>query len=41
VVTDGHVQVERDQTKRGYLHLVPGTLGAELGAGLFMKKAGE
>jgi predicted SnoaL-like aldol condensation-catalyzing enzyme len=34
-------EVERDQTSRGYLHLVPGTLGAELGAGLFARKAGE
>jgi hypothetical protein len=41
MVTDKRVDVERDQTKRGYLHLVPGTLGADLGAGLFTTKAGE
>jgi hypothetical protein len=35
------VQIESDQTKKGYLHVVPGTLGADLGAGLFLKKAGE
>jgi hypothetical protein len=40
-MTDRRVDIERDQTKRGYLHLVPGTLGADLGAGLFTKKAGE
>lgn len=31
------VEVEEDQTKRNYLHLKPGTLGANLGAGLFTK----
>jgi hypothetical protein len=40
-VTAERVQIELDQTKRGYLHLVPGTLGANLGAGLFLKKAEE
>lgn len=41
VVTDKKVEIERDQTKKGYLHLVPGTLGSDLGVGLFMKKTGE
>lgn len=31
------VKIEEDQTKRNYLHLLPGTLGADLGAGLFTK----
>lgn len=34
---DAQVEVEEDQTKRNYLHLKPGTLGANLGAGLFTK----
>ena len=34
---EGKVEVEEDQTKRNYLHLKPGTLGANLGAGLFTK----
>jgi hypothetical protein len=41
VVTDRKIEVERDQTKRGYLHLVPGTLGAQLRAGLFLEKTGD
>ena len=32
---EGDVRIEEDPTKRNYLHLVPGTLGADLGAGLF------
>jgi hypothetical protein len=40
-VTAEKVKIELDQTKKGYLHVVPGTLGADLGAGLFLKKAGE
>jgi hypothetical protein len=35
--SDRKVQTELDQTKRTYLHLVPGTFGADLGAGLFAK----
>ena len=31
------VEIEEDQTKRGYLHLKPGSRGANLGAGLFTK----
>lgn len=34
---DGKVEIEEDPTKRNYLHLKPGTLGANLGAGLFTK----
>jgi len=34
---EGNVEVEEDQTKRDYLHLKPGTPGANLGAGLFTK----
>jgi len=34
---DGKVELEEDPTKRNYLHLKPGTLGANLGAGLFTK----
>lgn len=32
---EGKIEVEEDPTKRTYLHLKPGTLGANLGAGLF------
>lgn len=31
------VEIVEDQTQRNYLHLKPGTLGADLGAGLFIK----
>jgi hypothetical protein len=34
---EGSLHIEKDQTKHNYLHLVPGTLGADLGAGLFFK----
>ena len=34
---DGKIELEEDLTNRNYLHLKPGTLGADLGAGLFMK----
>jgi hypothetical protein len=34
---EAKVEIEEDQTKRNYLHLKPGTLGANLGAGLFIK----
>ena len=34
---DGKIELEEDQTKRDYLHLKPGSLGANLGAGLFTK----
>jgi hypothetical protein len=33
----GKLEVNEDQTSRDYLHLKPGTLGSELGAGLFIK----
>jgi hypothetical protein len=31
------IEIEEDQTKRNYLHIKPGTLGSNLGAGLFTK----
>lgn len=34
---EGTVHIEEDPTKRDYLHLMPGTPGADLGAGLFTK----
>ena len=34
---DGKIELEEDQTKRDYLHLKPGSLGSDLGAGLFTK----
>ena len=37
VKKDGTVQIEEDPTSRNYLHLIPGTPGADLGAGLFTK----
>jgi hypothetical protein len=38
-VVDKQAQIEMDQAKRNYLHLVEGTLGSDLSAGLFTKKA--
>jgi len=37
-ITDQPVKLEFDQTKRNYLHVQEGTLGSDLGAGLFTKK---
>lgn len=37
VLKEGHIHLEEDQTKRDYLHLKPGSMGANLGAGLFIK----
>jgi hypothetical protein len=34
---EAKVEIEEDQTQRNYLHLKPGTPGANLGAGLFTK----
>jgi len=34
---EGNLQIEEDPTDRNYLHLVPGTMGSNLGAGLFTK----
>jgi hypothetical protein len=34
---EGSLQIDMNQTHRNYLHIVPGTLGAEYGAGLFLK----
>jgi hypothetical protein len=39
-VTTGTVEVERDQTKRNYLHPVAGSAAARIGAGLFTKPIG-
>ena len=39
VVKRGPVILETNRQSRSYLHVVPGTLGAELGAGLFIQKA--
>jgi hypothetical protein len=36
-ITDQSVALERDQTKRNYLHPVAGSKAARVGAGLFMK----
>ena len=38
-ITEQPVQLELDQTKRNYLHVLEGALGSDLGAGLFVKKA--
>lgn len=35
VTTKGTVQIDRDPTSHNYLHATPGTLGSDLGAGLF------
>ncbi len=37
VVTKGQVVLGKDKKKRNFLHVVPGTLGSDLGAGLFKK----
>jgi hypothetical protein len=34
---EGSLQIEENPVNRNYLHLVPGTTGADLGAGLFTK----
>jgi hypothetical protein len=34
---EGTIKIDEDPTSRNYLHLVPGTTGADLGAGLFTK----
>ncbi len=34
---EGKLEIEEDPTSRNYLHIVPGTLGDDLGAGLFTK----
>jgi hypothetical protein len=38
VVRQGQVILERDRRSGSYLHVVPGTLGSDLGAGLFRQK---
>ena len=37
IVREGQVTFERDRRSRNYLHVVPGTLGSDLGAGLFTR----
>lgn len=38
VVKDGKVELEKKRESRHYLHVLPGTLGSELGAGLFKRE---
>lgn len=33
---EGTLQIEEDPARRNYLHIIPGTQGSDLGAGLFM-----
>jgi len=35
---EGSLKIVEDPTNRNYLHLLPGTPGADLGAGLFTKQ---
>ncbi|WP_332911420.1 hypothetical protein [Algoriphagus boritolerans] len=35
---EGGLEIVKDPTSKYYLHLAPGTLGSELGAGLFLPK---
>jgi hypothetical protein len=37
VKKEGSLQIDEDQASRNYLHVLPGTPGANLGAGLFTK----
>lgn len=37
VIKEGKIVLEKNKKARNYLHVVPGTLGSELGAGLFKK----
>lgn len=38
ILREGGLEIVKDPTSKHYLHLAPGTLGSELGAGLFYKK---
>jgi hypothetical protein len=38
VIKEGKVILEKDKRAKNYLHVVPGTLGSHLSAGLFMKQ---
>jgi hypothetical protein len=38
-ISDKPVEIELDQSKRDYLHVVSGTPGSEIPAGLFTKRA--
>ena len=37
IIKEGQVVLVKDKTTRNYLHVVPGTLGSDIGAGLFKK----
>ena len=37
-INDQTVRLELDQSKRNYLHVQEGTLGSEIGAGLFTRR---
>lgn len=41
IIKTGQVVFEKDKSKNRYLHVVPGTFGSDLGAGLFTKSACE
>ena len=41
VIKAGMVTLEKNKSVRNYLHPIPGTLGSDLGAGLFKKKQRE
>ncbi len=41
LIKAGHVVLEKDKTARNYLHAVEGTLGSDLGAGLFKARVTE
>ena len=41
VIRKGHIALQQDRTKRDYLHVLPGTLGSELSAGLFKRSSGS
>lgn len=36
---EGKLDIDDDQTSKRYMHIKPGTLGSDLGAGLFLEKA--
>jgi hypothetical protein len=40
-ISDKTVAIELDQSKKDYLHIVPGTFGADVGAGLFRSPRSE
>ncbi|MBN2456319.1 MAG: hypothetical protein JXB29_07285, partial [Sedimentisphaerales bacterium] len=38
VIKEGRIILAKDKTASNYLHITKGTLGSELGAGLFLEK---